>query len=59
MILEAATGFKLSKDVKNVNYWWDAECRRAIQEKIEERRKFKIRKTRTNLDMCQQKKNKN
>jgi len=25
VILEAATEFKLSKDVKNANHWWDDE----------------------------------
>ena len=55
VILEAATEFKLSKDVKNANHWWDDECKSAIQEKNEARRKCLIRKTRTNLDIYQQK----
>ena len=55
VILEAATEFKLSKDVKNANRWWEDECMRAIQEKNEARRKCLIRKTRTNLNIYQQK----
>ena len=55
VILEAATEFKLSNDVKNANHWWDNECKRAIQEKNEARKKCLIRKTRTNLDIYQQK----
>jgi len=55
VILKAATGFKLSKDAKNANHWWDDECKRAIQEKNEARRKCLIRKTRRNLDIYQQK----
>jgi len=47
VILEAATEFKLSEDVKNTNHWWDDECKRAIQGKNEARRKCLIRKTRT------------
>ena len=58
VILEAAMGFKLSKDVKKANHWWDEECKRVIQEKNEARRKYLIRKTRKNLDIYQQKKNK-
>ena len=54
-ILEAATEFKLSEDVKNANRWWDEECKRAIREKNEARRKCLIRKTRKNLDIYQQK----
>jgi hypothetical protein len=56
MILAAATEFKLYKDVKNANHWWDDKCKRAIQEKNEARRKCLIRKTRTNLDIYQKKK---
>jgi len=55
VILETAMEFKLSKDVKNANHWWEDECKRAIQEKNEARRKCLIRKTRTNLDIYQQK----
>ena len=55
VILEAVTEFKLSKDVKNANHWWDNELKRAIQENNEARRKCLIRKTRTNLDVYQQK----
>ena len=57
MILEALKEFKLSKDAKNANHWCDNECKRAIQEKNEARGKCLIRKTRTNLDIYQQKKN--
>jgi hypothetical protein len=39
VILEAAKEFKLSKDEKNVNHWWEYECKRAIQENNEARRK--------------------
>jgi signal recognition particle subunit SEC65 len=56
VILEAAMGFKPSKDVKNANHWWDEECKRVIQEKNEARRKYLIRKTRKILDIYQQKK---
>jgi hypothetical protein len=49
-ILEAASEFKLSKDSKNTNHWWDDECKRAIQEKNEARKKCLIRRTRANLD---------
>ena len=52
-MLEAATGFKLSKDAKNANCWWDDECKGAIQEKNEARGKCLIRKTRTNFDIYQ------
>jgi hypothetical protein len=38
MILEAASEFKISEDVKNTNHWWDDECKRAIQEKNEARK---------------------
>jgi len=55
VILEAATEFKLSEDVKNANHWWGDECKRGIQEKNEARRKCLIRKPRTNLDIHQQK----
>jgi len=54
VILEAATEFKLSKVVKNANHGWDDECKRAIEAK-NEARKCLIRKTRTNLDIYQQK----
>jgi len=47
--------FELSKDVKNANHWWDDECKRAIHEKNEVRRKCLIRKPRINLDIYQQK----
>jgi hypothetical protein len=47
MIVEAASEFKLSKDPKNTNHWWDGECKRAIQEKNEARKKCLIRRTRT------------
>jgi len=58
VIIEVATEFRLSKDVKNANHWWDDECKRAIQENNEGRGKYLIRKTRKkNLDICQQKKN--
>ena len=36
--------FKVSKDVKNANHWWDEECKRAIKEKNEARKKCLIRK---------------
>jgi len=52
------TEFKLSKDAKNANHWWDDECRRAIQEKNEARGKCLIRKTGTNLDIYHQKRTK-
>jgi hypothetical protein len=55
VILEAAKEFKLSKDAKNANQWSDDDCKRAIQEKNEARGKCLIRKTRTNLDIYQQK----
>ena len=55
MILETALEFKLYKYAKNANHWWDDECKRAIQEKNKARRKCLIRKTRTNLDIYQQK----
>jgi hypothetical protein len=38
VILEAAEEFKLPKDAKNANHWWDDECKRAIQEKNETRK---------------------
>jgi hypothetical protein len=57
-ILEAATEFKLSKDAKNANHWWDNECKRAIQEKNEARGKCLIRKTKTHLDIYHQKRTK-
>jgi len=58
VILEAVREFKLSKDAKNANHWWDNECERAIQERNEARGKCLIRKTRTNLDIYQQKRTK-
>ena len=58
MILEAAREFELSKDAKNANHWSDVECKRAIQEKNEARGKCLMRKTRTNLDIYQQKRTK-
>ena len=58
VILEAAREFELSKDAKNANHWWDEECKRAIQEKKEAKGKCLIRKTRTNLDIYQQKRTK-
>ena len=59
VILEAAREFKSSKDAKNSSsHWWDDECKSAIQEKNEARGKCLIRKTRTNLDIYHQKKNK-
>jgi hypothetical protein len=33
VILGAAKKFKLSKDAKNANHWWNDEYKRAIQEK--------------------------
>ena len=36
VILEAATEFKSSIDAKNDNCWWDDECKRAIQERMEQ-----------------------
>ena len=51
VLLEAATEFKLSEDVKNANRWWDEGRKRVIREKNEARRKCLIRKTRTNLDI--------
>jgi len=59
VVLEAAKEFELSKDVKNANCWWDGECERAIEGKIEARSKCVIREARTNLDIHQQEKNKN
>ena len=50
-MLEAAKEFTLSKDANNANCWCDDEYKRAIQEKNEARRKYLIRKTRTNLDI--------
>jgi len=58
VILEAAREFELSKDAKNANHWSDVECKRAIQEKNEARGKCLMRKTRTNLDIYQQKRTK-
>ena len=58
VILEAARELELSKDAKNANHWWDVECKRAIQEKNETRGKCLIRKTRTDLDIYQQKRTK-
>jgi hypothetical protein len=55
VILEAARELELSKDAKNASRWWDDECKRAVQEKNEARGKCLIRKTRTNLDIYQQK----
>jgi len=55
VILEAEKEFKLFKDVKNANHCWDDECKWAIQEKNETRRKCLIRKTRTNFNIYQQK----
>jgi hypothetical protein len=57
VIIEATTEFRLSKDVKNANHWWDDECKRAIEEKNEGRAKYLTRKTRINLDIYQQKRN--
>jgi len=57
-ILEATTEFKLSKDAKNANNWWDDECKRAIQEKNEARGKCLITKTRKNLEIYHQKRTK-
>jgi hypothetical protein len=48
MILEAASEFKLSKDAKNTNRWWDDEYKGAIQEKNEAKKKFLMRGT--NMD---------
>jgi len=56
--VEAAREFKLSKDVKNANCWWEGECERAIKGKIGARRKCVIRETRTNLDIHHKEKNK-
>ena len=39
VILEAAKEFKVPKDAKNANHWWDDECKREIQEKNEARAK--------------------
>jgi hypothetical protein len=47
--------YRTSKDAKNANHWWDVECKSAIQEKNEARRKCLIRKTRANLDIYHQK----
>jgi len=61
VILEAARESELSKDAKNANHWWDDECscKRAIHEKNEARGKYLIKKkTRTNLDIYQQKRTK-
>jgi len=38
-----------------LTHWWDNECKRAIQKKNIARRKYLIRKTRTILDIYQQK----
>ena len=54
--LEAAKEFKLAKDGKNANHWWDDDCKRAIKEKNEIRKKcLTTRKTRANLDLYHQK----
>jgi hypothetical protein len=45
MILEAASEFKLSKDSKNTNNWWDDECKGIIQEKNDARKKCLVRRT--------------
>jgi hypothetical protein len=58
MILKAGSEFELSKDAKNTNRWWDDECKGAMQEKNEERRKCLIRRTRANLDNYSQKRTK-
>jgi hypothetical protein len=58
LILATASEFKISKDAKNTNHWWDDECKRGIQEKNEARKKCLIRRTRTNLDNYQQKRTK-
>ena len=39
-LLEAATEFKPSKDVKNYIRWWEDECKRTVQEKKEAKKKF-------------------
>ena len=36
VILEAVMEYKLSKDVKNANHWWDDECKRAIQKRMKQ-----------------------
>jgi hypothetical protein len=58
MILEAASEFKLSKDTKNTNHWWDDGCKRAIEEKNEARKKCLIIRRRANLGNYQQKRTK-
>ena len=57
IILEAAKEFKIAKDGKNANHWWDDDCKRAVKEKNEVRKKCLIRKTRANLDLYHQKRN--
>lgn len=54
-ILETVKEFKSKKFARNANHCWDDECKRAIQGKNETRRKYLIRKTRTNLEICQHK----
>jgi hypothetical protein len=49
VIIEATTEFRLSKDVKNANHWWDDECKRAVEENNEGRGKCLKRKTRKKL----------
>jgi hypothetical protein len=56
VIIEVATEFRLCKDVKNANHWWDDECKRAIQESNEGRGKYLIRKTRKKLGYLSTKK---
>jgi hypothetical protein len=58
VILEAASEFISPKGVMKANHWWDDECKRTIQEKNIARGKCLIRKTRTNLELYQQKRTK-
>ena len=51
VILEAARVFKASKEAKNFNQWWDDDCKSAIKERNEARRKCLTRKTRGNLEI--------
>jgi len=58
VMLQAATEFKLSKDAKNGNTWWDEECNRAVQEKNEGRGKMSNKKNMNRLGYLSSKKNK-
>jgi hypothetical protein len=36
VIIEAATEFRLSKDVKNANHWWDDNAREQSKKRMKQ-----------------------